>query len=273
MHIERLEDLVARNHHVNQPHRHSAHYLLFITQGSGRHIVDFVSYEVRPCAVFLMTPGQVHAWELSDDVRGFVVLFEEAFLRSEGETSITDMPLFRAYGAGPVFYLDCATDSFVRDTLGQLLDEYQQKSGHRYRDEVLRSYLQLLLFKLCRFREQSRTRTLPTHLYQQINQYRQLIEANFLHIKIVTEYAGRLHITPKHLNAICQKVLGKKASVLIQERVILEARRLLVHSDYTVQRIAYELNFSEPSYFVRYFRKATGATPERFRQQALEEVG
>ena len=78
-----------------------------------------------------------------------------------------------------------------------------------------------------------------------------------------------LHITPNHLNALVQEILGRPAGAVIRDRVLLEAKRLLTNADMTAAEIAYELNFQDNSYFSRFFKKYAGVTPEGFRRQHI----
>ena len=93
-----------------------------------------------------------------------------------------------------------------------------------------------------------------------------LIEANFKSLRLPKEYAALLYITPNHLNALCKELLGQSAGEIIRDRVILEAKRLLVIKDYSVAEIAYDLNFNDNSYFTKFFKKVVGVTPEEFRK-------
>ena len=132
--------------------------------------------------------------------------------------------------------------------------------------EVFRSYLHLCLELAARHYP-----ALPpaeTGLaQQQIRQFGALLNQHYRTLRSVRDYAALLHLTANHLNALCRRVLNKTASALIHERVIMEAQRLLSHSALGVAQVAYELGFEDASYFVRYFRKYTGTTPEAFRQQ------
>ena len=88
-----------------------------------------------------------------------------------------------------------------------------------------------------------------------------LLNQHFRTHRSVQHYADLLHVSPNHLNALCRRQLGKTASALIQERVLVEARRLLRHTDATIGQVADALGFEDASYFGRYFRKHTGQTP------------
>ncbi|MNY07174.1 HTH-type transcriptional activator Btr [compost metagenome] len=92
------------------------------------------------------------------------------------------------------------------------------------------------------------------------------MEKNFKEIRLPKAYAEQLFITPNHLNAICKSYIGSAAGEIIRERVLLEAKRLLVNKNLNINEIAIELNFNDNSYFTKFFKKATGLTPDEFRK-------
>jgi len=100
-----------------------------------------------------------------------------------------------------------------------------------------------------------------------LRNFRRLIDQHYLSIKLPKEYADLLYVTPNHLNALCQDLLGKTAGELIRDRILLGAKRLLTNADMTVAEIAYNLNFQDNSYFNRFFKKYVGITPDDFRKQ------
>ena len=89
-------------------------------------------------------------------------------------------------------------------------------------------------------------------------------------MKLPKEYARLLYITPNHLNAVTQDVLGVTAGDIIRERIVLEAKRLLTNADMDVNQIADDLNFQDNSYFTRFFKKYVGVTPEQFRKTIVK---
>ena len=88
-------------------------------------------------------------------------------------------------------------------------------------------------------------------------------------MKLPKEYAGLLFVTPNHLNAVCKEVLGRSAGEVIRDRVILEAKRLMVNQELSISEIAYKLNFPDNSYFSKFFSKYAGVSPEKFRARQL----
>lgn len=259
---ERLETHVLRFPHVNAPHGHSFYLLLFITEGSGTHTVDLVAYELRPGSLFFMAPGQVHQWQLDAGVRGFVVFFDADFyLFGYPGTGLYDYPFFRS-AHSPVLYLPPAETEF-RWLAERLFSEYQHPQANQA--EVFRTYLHLSLELAARQYPAVPAADAGLPL-QQIRQFGALLNQHYRTRRSVSDYADLLHLSPNHLNALCRRMLNKTASTLIHERVVLEAQRLLSHSALGVAQVAYELGFEDASYFVRYFRKYTGTTPEAFRQ-------
>ena len=260
---DRLETHVVRFPHVNAAHAHSFYLLLYITAGTGTHTVDLVTYELQPGSLFFLAPGQVHHWHLAADARGFVVFFDADFylFRYPG-SQLYAYPFFDSTHPPVVFLPPAETE--IHPLFERLFAEYAAPQPNQA--EVFRSYLHLCL--------ELGARHYPAHptaetglAQQQIRQFGALLNQHYRTRRGVGDYAALLHITANHLNALCRRQLNKTASALIHERVITEAQRLLSHSALGVAQVAYELGFEDASYFVRYFRKYAGTTPEAFRQQ------
>jgi AraC-like DNA-binding protein len=100
--------------------------------------------------------------------------------------------------------------------------------------------------------------------------FRQLIETNYREKKLTKEYAAMLYVTPNHLNALSKDVTGLSAGELIRDRILLEAKRLLINAQINISQIAAELGFIDNSYFTKFFKKYVGFTPEIFRKQIIK---
>jgi len=268
--IKAVEKLVAEFSFANLPHKHDFYNVLFITKGSGTHTIDFVTYEIKPGSVFFLTPGQVHSWELSPDIEGFSVFLEAAFyLVGRPEQTLRNLPFFHAFHSQPVVYLDRESQQKMGLMMEEMRAEFQGEEPRRF--EVIRAILEVFLLKMTRYYQAGEVMPRPdgqsAYLLGQVHQFETLIDEHFRQVKAVKDYADRLNLTPKNLNNICKKTINKTASDLIYERIVLEARRLLLHSDMTVQQIVLELDFYDASYFVKFFKKHTGQTPEQYRKQ------
>jgi AraC-like DNA-binding protein len=104
-----------------------------------------------------------------------------------------------------------------------------------------------------------------------VRQFKSLIDENFVNSTQVTQYADMLYVTPGHLNDLIKTVTGKTAKQIIDERRILEAKRLLFWGEHSVKEIAGRLNFEDDAYFNRFFKKHTGNTPALFQKQIREK--
>jgi AraC-like DNA-binding protein len=101
---------------------------------------------------------------------------------------------------------------------------------------------------------------------QLITDFRKLVNSRFAELRTPKGFAHVLHISPNYLNAVCKEIYNKTVSEIIQERVILEAKRLLAHTGLSVSEISFKLGFEDNSYFGRYFRKHVGISPDKYRK-------
>lgn len=136
------------------------------------------------------------------------------------------------------------------------------------RDEILHNYLDIFLLRLARRYEQPGAVPSSPTLTLQVRKLEGLIEANFRTLKQPRDYADLMNVTPKHLNDICKRGLNKTISELIQERLLLEIKRLLTYSSTTtIKELADTLGFHDKSYLMRFFKKHTGLTIDQFREE------
>ncbi|RAW02244.1 helix-turn-helix domain-containing protein [Pseudochryseolinea flava] len=259
--IEDLKSHIKTHKFIQHPHKHDFYLVLYVAQGKGTHTIDFTKYTVRPNSVFLMTPGQVHSWNLDQATEGIIIFFTRAFYQMQNVASnLMEFPFFHSLDASPVIKLDTAdTVDFV---FRRMLQEYSQSSKPDHR--LLRAYLDVMLLEAAK--HYKRTGTVRTHASTfKLRKLEQLIEENFKTLKQPSDYASQMALAPAYLNSICKENVGKTLTELIQSRVLLEAKRLFAYSDLNVNEVAAMLNFSETSYFIRWFRKQSGLTPEAFR--------
>lgn len=99
-----------------------------------------------------------------------------------------------------------------------------------------------------------------------------LLESNFKEMRHIDFYSDELGISAKRLNQILKEKLDKTVMQIIHDRIILEAKRQIIHSENTIKEIAYQLSFTDRPYFSRFFKKQTGQTPEEFQRQAKTHI-
>jgi AraC-like DNA-binding protein len=255
---------------TNEAHRHSYYELLVFSNGSGKHMIDFDVHEIGAQSIHFVAAGQVHALNRSMDTKGYVIAFskEFMFLNSTDTSVLNDFPAFNKT-AQPVLALTGQVFSELEALVKSMETEFN--GSNPFRDKMLGAFISILLLK-CRSVMQTTGNGRYDAIVQQLLQrFNGLLEEKFITLHKVNEYAELMNVSPNHLSESIKKITGKTAGELIQNRLVLEAKRLLLHSAITAKEIAYHLNFSDPSYFSRFFKTNTGLSPEEFRKQSREK--
>jgi len=269
--IERFGAYLERHPNLFIPHRHSFYHIVLFTAGKGFHKIDFEQFAVAEGQIYFMIPGQVHSWAFEGAVDGYVLNFSENFLHTflANDRYLEQFSFLEGIAGHSVIDLDGAAARQAAQLLQDILAEEQDRAL-QYRDQ---QRLKLLELFLC----VQRNTALPATGHAARNNdlvmrnFRKLVEQHYRSLKLPKEYAALLYITPNHLNALSNDLLGKPAGEVIRERVLLEAKRLLVNADISISEIAWQLNFADNSYFSKFFKKQTGTTPEAFRKSILEQ--
>lgn len=262
-----------RDFKVTYPHRHDDFYeILFVTKGTGTHTIDFQNYEIKQNAVFFLSPGQIHELALSEDVQGYIFLFTSSFyhFNKTNPYKLFELPFFYTLGREtPPLYLTEGSDIV---TLTTLFKNAIQENNHFLadRDEAVRALLDLILIQCKRCypvqnldEKFSKSRIL-------VKRFKQLIEEKCQENLAVKAYAEWLGVTPNHLSETVKMITGRTSTDLINDRMMMEIKRMLVHTELTVSEIAYRLNFADQSYFSKYFKKLSLQSPLEFKNAALK---
>lgn len=256
----------VRDHHIaTAPHKHDFYLVVFFAAGKGSHEIDFNTYPIKPGSIFVMSPGQMHNWEFSDDIDGYVFFHSRQFY-DEGFTreSIQDYPFFNSIHNPPLVQLKKNSFQNMKQLFEEIVSEYQKNEFLRF--EKLHALITLVYIELSRQYELVRAPENENYL-SKVRKLEELIDRNFRTKKYPYEYAELMNISEKHLNRMSKSCLNKTTSDLIAERVILEAKRILIHSKLSISEVAFELGYEDNSYFSRFFKKQTGITPVEFMKQ------
>lgn len=257
--IERLEKRLKPK--VAFPHRHDFYHLLFLEKASGWHEIDFNRYKAKSKQIFNVLPGQVHSWSFKTGTKGFVLEFTKESLGNHSHNK----ELLERLQNVPASFENALTKD-LEILLQQLFAEFKnQDTGYNLCLEYL---LQTLLLKLTRKQSSIKFRAQSSL----IENYRNLIDKNFKTEHTVAFYAKELGLSSKALTTKIASALGKPAGALVQERCLIEAKRLLSYSELSIAEISYSIGYEDPNYFARWFRKSTGLTAGQFRKRALRSV-
>lgn len=265
--ITRIGDFMREHPNLHFPHRHTFFQIVLFTEGGGTHSIDFQKFQVIPHQMYAMGPGQIHTWEFEPGTEGFILNFNESFFTAicHNPNFVSEFPLFNAVSGTPVNILEAECCGEAHALLERMLREFQ--SDGVFKMEMLRGMLLQLLVMLSRQLPRLSQPKISRHQLIVLRNFERLIEEHFREKRLPRDYAELLFITPNHLNALVNSAIGKPAGELIRDRVVLEAKRLLVNSDFNISQIAAALNFEDNAYFTRFFKKYTGVSPEVFREK------
>ncbi|QRR04140.1 helix-turn-helix domain-containing protein [Dyadobacter sandarakinus] len=240
-------------------HRHDFYELLWFTDvGPGQlHSIDFRDHPIARNQVFLLLPGQVHSLEQLNK-RGFLMAMSgEFFERVIGN----DMFRFPGYSGNFSIVIPDQGLAVLHTITGLIRTEYAGAA----RPVILESYLRSwVLHCIELYKESSIPQSDP-----RLQALGELIEAHYRKQRRAEFYAKKLSISAKRLNELTRESFGKTISQMINDRLILEAKREIGCIDKPIKEISYELGFSEPAYFTRFFGKQTGYAPQDFRKRIM----
>jgi len=248
------------------------YYKISLTTGRGRYQYAHRGVLLEQPALVFSNPLIPYSWEpLSEEQGGFLCLFTEGFLTGDDPAvRLQESPLFRL-GSEPIYLVDAASYAELSQLFAQM--QQQLQAGAAYRPEGARHCLQQIL-------ERARHLPPPTTYYQHPNAgtriamlFQELLDRQFpiaspahaLQLRTPGDYARQLSVHVNHLNRAVREHTGKSTSVLLAERLVQEAKALLVTTAWSTADIAYALGFAYPTYFNNFFKKHTGTTPSAVR--------
>jgi AraC family transcriptional regulator, transcriptional activator of pobA len=267
--ISRFGTYLQKHRDLYFPHKHTFYHLVLFTSGGGTHAIDFKTFDVTPYQIYFMIPGQVHSWSFEGDVDGYVIHFSSSFFESFllKKEYLDQFPFFSGIIDDAVIQIVPTLQPKIINLFEDIITEAETPG--RMGLDLIRSLLLQAFILLSRISTDKKEKQVLPYNYTLLKTFQKLIEKNFATLKLPRDYADLMYITPNHLNALCNDLLGISAGEVIRNRVLLEAKRLLINIDLTIAEIGYQLNFNDNSYFTKFFKKYTGLTPEEFRKSTL----
>jgi AraC-like DNA-binding protein len=263
--IRRVEDIAGENDLVHDLHRHDFFFMLALQNGKGTHEIDFTTYEVLDHSVFFLRPGQVHQLELKAGCTGYLVEFNAEFYHPKDKSSG-----LRLRKASNKNYCKLEVNRFDKlyALLTAMFREFIEKE-EGYQD-VIKANLEIFFIEFVRQSANPKSSSTIANPYTQerFEEFLELLDKHLVTNKQVSQYAELMNLSPYQLNEITKSSIGKTASELINEHIILEAKRYLLATPNQIKEIADQLGYEDNSYFIRFFKKHTGYSPETFRHHS-----
>ncbi len=269
--VSRFAPYYESHQNLRQAHRHNFYHVLLFTQGKGTHSIDFETFTVMPFQIYFMIPGQVHSWDFDGFVDGYVInfspeIFQSFLLKSDFLESFN---FFRGNISDSVVNIPQHSQQRIQRLFEDILQESIDNKGFEL--TMVRALMINIFVLISRLTSSSERDHSSSYSYTLLKNFQKLISDNYKILKLPKDYAELLYITPNHLNALCNDLLGTSAGEVIRNRVFLEAKRLLISPDLSVTEIAGALNFADNSYFTKAFKKHVGLAPEEFRKSINHE--
>ncbi|MDN5476140.1 MAG: AraC family transcriptional regulator [Chryseobacterium sp.] len=241
--------------------------VMIITEGKGKHFVDFKEYHLEKGTILFIAPGQIQAYETKPQYKGYMLLFTEHFFRKQANelSFLNQSSLFDTTLSNALVKPD--PDTFCQMIQLVLLLMKEISSHYTFSKEESLQKLTSLFLIYSERQKQMDNKNIPNHHYlSQYYHFKQLLEQHFLQERSVDFYASLMAITPKTLNRITRSAIHKSAKKFIDNRIIIEIKRLLLFERLSIKEIANTLHFNEPTNLIKYFKKHTGQTPTSYKE-------
>ncbi|MCF8278317.1 MAG: helix-turn-helix domain-containing protein [Flavobacteriales bacterium] len=253
----------AHEHNSQLPHQLKFYNLIFFTEGKGRHFIDFHWYPVQQNTLVYIAKEQVNAFEFSAGLKGYCMVFTEDFFVN-CFSNFTDNFLFRLFNPqlfSPIVPIPEESD-FI-NYFNLLRKEFSAPKSVNQK-EIIKSLLTILVSKVENIKQNQPEFFIDSSKLILFQKFTSLVENHYTESRNANFYADKLAITYKHLNITCKELMHKTAKSVIDDFIVLQAKRKLINADMKSTELAYDLGFEDPTNFTKYFKKQIGLTPISF---------
>src|SRR5690554_2212850 len=263
-----LSNLLEKFPILETPHYQDFFTLIIVEEADGEIVIDNQTIRLDGAKAIIIKPRCISSINTNRKAKGKVICFTEDFFSLRYNNNILYQFTFLQRESKPYIRLTNEQNTNWKNILSLITEEYNLKQ--RETKKVLRSYLNIMLFKLERFFNPTGNTKSPNLKQEKVHEFELLIDQHFETKRMPSAYADLLNISPNYLNKICKEETGRTAGDLIRKRITIEAQRLLHYTNYTVNEIADQLGFENSSYFVTFFKKHTRTTPDKFQKNQIE---
>ncbi len=268
--IQRLEVIHPQAYKSNV-FRANYYSFVFVKSGRGNYTTDNKTFDTKDGTIYFTNPGHIKAFELYTVCEGFIISFSEKFLKLNINKNVyNDFPFLLSETVPPGYLTKKVFNEF-EILCEQLIEEFGKESI--YKDKILASVLMIILLKIKeRFwkdynplKENNRGTKLVREFKKSLEIYfRELLEGNRNKLPRVTDFAALAGLHQNYFSNVIRSKAGKSVNDFIVYKTITEAQALLSQSEYSIKEVSYQLGFSEPTHFTKFFKKKTGLTPKQY---------
>lgn len=262
--IRAINDVLNGKDIIHDLHRHDFYFILAINNGKGIHEIDFTKFDVKDNSLFILRPGQVHQLELKRNSSGYLIEFDGTFYKPNDSVTVERL---KKASKKNVCSIDADNFKGLYMPLQTIFNEFSNRQEGFL--DVIKANLDVFFIEYIRQSKNSNTTLSSANTYTQerFDELTELLEMRIGELKSVSQYAELLNLSSYQLNAITKSMVGKTVTDLINDQILLEAKRYLLATSSQVKDIAYHLGYEDVSYFIRFFKKHTNMSPEVFRQK------
>lgn len=243
-----------------EPHKHKNYFeIIFLSKGSGWHSIDYQTFEVKPQVLFFIRREQVHHWNLNSEPEGYVLILKKEFFDQGTDKHLSQL----LSQLSTLTSIQLPKNHTIEPLLSILLHEF--RSINNYKRPIIEGLLKALFAKILTIPISDRKKSEGHH--DTFHAFHELLSTSETIKNNVAYYANMLSTSPQNLNTICRHQVGQSASQIVAEYIMNEAKRLLEYTSLPVSKIAYELEFKDPSHFIKFFKRHANCTPQSFRQK------
>lgn len=247
-------------------------YKICLTTGNSIINYSDKSYVEEGTILFFGNPHIPYSWEtLSTEYVGYTCLFSEEFLfNGERSESLVHSPLFKLDGT-PILRI---TEN-QRKELNSIFEKMilEQNSDYTYKDDLIRNYIHLIFHEALKMTPSENFINHSNGAARLTKVFMELLERQFpietpkdpLRLKTPQDFASTLSVHVNSLNRAVKEITGKPTSAHISDRIVMEAKAMLHHTDWNISEIAFALGFEYPTYFNNFIKKHTGINPKKIR--------
>lgn len=253
-------------------HRHTHYEILIIKKGGGIHSIDYTQYDVKKGQVFFLRPGQVHMFQPTSDAEYQFVAIEPEMGYLLRDIKLNELDFFQSFNTHGFVLFDDLNP--ILDVVKELEQELLLDDQHNInRLSMVGSFLTILMVKLQRQFRKYYTEVMGGQTDDIVRRFNRLIDDMSNFDRFVKEYAEKLYVTPNYLNERVKQYTGYSASYWINEKIVLESKRLLKQTVLTSSQISKKLQFKDGTHFSRFFKSQTGLTPKQYRYEPFSGSG